>query len=215
VRSRAGEHFDRTADRFDAIYEDEKPFVQRAVDYLFRRVVRVRYKKIFDRYRPGSDRRVLDIGCGAGRYSGRFYAQGARHVVGIDEAPAMIRSARERSRLLSGPGALEYILGEFLATPLEGPFDVALAVGYFDYIKDPAAHLRKIRSLLANPEGELAASFPKRWTFRTPVRKVRLTLGGCPVYFYSRPEIERLFTAAGFENLEIHCLSRDYLAFAS
>ncbi len=215
MRTRAGDHFDRTADRFDAIYEDEKPVAQRVVDSLFRRVVRVRYERVFDRYPPGSVQRVLDVGCGAGRYSSRFHAEGARHVVGIDEAPAMIQSAEERALHLKGTGTLGYVLGEFLATPVEGPFDVVLAIGYFDYIRDPEAHLKKIRKLLTNPRGEIAASFPKRWTLRTPVRKLRLTLGGCPVYFYSRPQVERLFSEAGFNRLDVLCLSRDYLVFAS
>jgi SAM-dependent methyltransferase len=43
---------------------------------------------------PGS--RILDFGCGYGRVAGLLSSHGYRNVVGVDPAPAMVASARER-----------------------------------------------------------------------------------------------------------------------
>jgi hypothetical protein len=56
-------------------------------------------------------------------------------------------------------------------------------------------------------------SFPRFWTWRAPVRKLRLGLKGCDVYFYTVTEIDRLLKAAGFARYEIesvgqlHCVT--------
>ena len=41
-------------------------------------------------------------------------------------------------------------------------------------------------------------AFPRLWTWRAPVRKVRLTIKGCDVYFYSAARISQLMKEAGF-----------------
>ncbi len=48
-------------------------------------------------------------------------------------------------------------------------------------------------------------AFPRLWTWRAPVRKVRLTLKGCDVYFYSAARIKQLMKDAGFSR---HTLTR-------
>jgi len=59
----------------------------------------------------------------------------------------------------------------------------------FDYVKDPLPVLAKMRQSV---DGRAILSFPRRWTWRAPVRKARLALKGCDVYFYTAGEIERL-----------------------
>jgi hypothetical protein len=63
-------------------------------------------------------------------------------------------------------------------------------------------------------EGRGIFSFPIRWDFRTPTRWMRLRLRGCPVFFYDRSQIERLLADAGWEDVQITQLSRDYLVQA-
>jgi hypothetical protein len=57
-------------------------------------------------------------------------------------------------------------------------------------------------------------SFPKRWTLRTLPRWIRLNANGCPVYFYGASEVERLMRESGWERVDVHHLSRDYLVHA-
>jgi hypothetical protein len=40
-------------------------------------------------------------------------------------------------------------------------------------------------------------------TWRAPVRRVRLALKGCDVYFYSKTKIDALLKQAGFARYEI------------
>ena len=46
-------------------------------------------------------------------------------------------------------------------------------------------------------------SFPRLWTWRAPIRKIRLGLKGCKVYYYTALGIEKLLAEAGFESFEM------------
>ena len=54
------------------------------------------------------------------------------------------------------------------------------------------------------------ATFPRKWTWRAPVRKVRLALRGCPVYFFTKPQVERLMAEAGFERVSVETIGKIY-----
>ena len=62
--------------------------------------------------------------------------------------------------------------------------------------------------------GKAIISFPAKWDFRTAIRKMRLRLLGCPVYFYTEDQIKQLLEEAGFRNFKIRDLGRDYLIIA-
>ena len=64
---RVQQHFDKDAVRFDAIYEERKPFHQRIVDHLFRRVVVERFRLVCNLAPSRGEWSVLDIGCEGGR----------------------------------------------------------------------------------------------------------------------------------------------------
>ena len=55
-------------------------------------------------------------------------------------------------------------------------------------------------------------SFPRLWTWRAPIRKVRLAVRGCPVFFFSAARVRALMQQAGFARVEIrrvgklHCV---------
>ena len=80
----------------------------------------------------------------------------------------------------------EFLNTDALGLDLDERFDVVLAIGLFDYIRDPAAVLRKIRKLTA---GRAIITFPRLLTWRALPRKLRLAFRGCEVYFYSRAAI--------------------------
>jgi len=61
---------------------------------------------------------------------------------------------------------------------------------------DPRERLRRIRSFTS---GTFLSAWPRMWTWRMPVRKVRLQMRGCPVYFFRRPQVYQLLRETGFE----------------
>ena len=65
--------------------------------------------------------------------------------------------------------------GDFLEIELAGSFEATVAIGYFEYLRDPLAHLQRMKELT---QGELVISFPKRYTLRTLPRAVRYRLRG-------------------------------------
>jgi len=81
------------------------------------------------------------------------------------------------------------------------PHDHVIVMGVMDYVEDPVGFLKALRPLV---KVSAAISFPSRHWFRTPVRKVRYALRNCPVYFYTRNEIECMARTAGFSSVVIN-----------
>ncbi len=125
---------------------------------------------------------------------------GASRYVDVDLSDTMLDLARER---LSRFGEkVELVQGDFLAAELGDPFDVVLALGYFDYIDDAEAHVRRITELCS---GSAVASFP-RWTWtKGPIRKLRYeVINRCPIFDYTEEQLRELFRSAGFSRVELH-----------
>jgi len=196
----AGEYFHRHARQFDSIYDWRSAGFKGWLNRWLRKDMFVRFELTFAHCSPLEGRRVLDVGCGAGRYALEFAARGAAQVVGVDVAPAMVELARKRARAAGLDGRCRFLLGTIDDLGETDPFDCAVAIGLFDYIDEPLALLRRMRELSRRV---VVATFPARWTLRAPIRKLRLWLKGCPVYFYSRSDIARLFSEAGFARHEI------------
>lgn len=209
-----GRHFDAEADRFDAIYRDEKSLWQRGIDALFRGVIHRRFELTLEWCGDVEGRSVLDAGCGSGRYCVPLARRGAR-VTGLDFAPAMVEMSRRAADEAGVSDACHFEVADVYEWSAPDHFDIALGIGFFDYIVDPARMLARLRELTAGESpGTGIFSFPKRWTLRTAPRWVRLHLRGCPVYFYDRAQVEGLLTQAGWEDVHITTLSRDYLVRA-
>lgn len=213
VEEQVKSHFDADATRFDQIYESDKGPVRRFVDDVWRGVVRKRFELTLERLSPLEGKRVLDAGCGSGRYCVAFALGGAVRVVGIDYAPAMLEVAERNAREAGVSAACEFRQAEFPQTGvLDGErFDYATAMGYFDYVDDPVRHLSRLGELTS--EG-FVASFPKSRDFRAPIRRIRFKFNNCPLYLYSRDEVEALLSEAGIRDYELVDLDRDYIVFA-
>ncbi len=74
-------------------------------------------------------------------------------------------------------------------------FDLVIAIGFWDYIADPRSRLKKIHGMT---KGTFLSAWPRAETWRAPVRKVRLSILGCPVYFFRHDQVHSLLTEAGF-----------------
>lgn len=205
-------YFDSEAERFDAIYTQDKNLGQKIVDRFFRRVILQRFELTLDLCGSLEGKRVLDVGCGSGRYSIEMAQRGAT-VIGLDFAPAMIEMARQAVQQTEVEHLCSFYDVDFLSWEAPHAFDICLGIGFFDYIAEPEVFLRKIRSLTI---GQTVFSFPIRWTLRTLTRRLRLSINQCPVYFYDSKQVQRLMHLGGWEteSFEMHRLSRDYLIHA-
>jgi SAM-dependent methyltransferase len=187
--------FEDKAQQFDDLYEDERWLVRTLRPGLFRR-----RKLAVETVAAYSAPRVLDVGCGSGRIGEFVLEAGASHYVGVDFSAPMIELSRRRLERFAAQA--ELIVDDFLTAPLEGPFEVILAVGLFDYLPEPHRFSRRMFELCA-PGGCVVGSFPTWSLVKGPARKVRYEwIGNCPIFNYSRRELELMFGASGFERVE-------------
>lgn len=92
-------------------------------------------------------RRVLDIGCGTGRYTVRIAERLDRPVVGIDLAAGMLAKARAKT---GEDTELELVRGDAQHLPFkDGSLDAAILILVVHHIEDLDAMARSIRRVLA------------------------------------------------------------------
>jgi 2-polyprenyl-3-methyl-5-hydroxy-6-metoxy-1,4-benzoquinol methylase len=149
---------------------------------------------------PGTARKVLDVGCGAGRLGEAVKARQAAEVVGIEQNEAAARAARGRlDRVLVGD--VETMAFDFAP----GSFDAVVCGDVLEHLRDPGRFLRLARDWL-RPDGQLIASIPNvrhhsvvrsllegNWTYEPAGLLDRTHL--C---FFTRRDIDDLFAAAGY-----------------
>ncbi len=207
------EYFTKSAKEFDDIYENRGGLVTRFANRLFRKGMRQRFEMTLELCGSG-ERSILDIGCGAGRFTIPLAERGL-DVVGIDYSSEMIRLAdsyvKARNESSGKPLRVKHLCCDFLSdfNPKE-KFDVTLAIGVLDYIKDPLPFMKKMKEVT---KGLMVTAFPA-YTPQMPIRKIWLATKDCPVYFYTKKRIVQLYTAAGITDYEIISIPAAYLVKA-
>ena len=127
---------------------------------------------------------------------------GARDYVGVDFAETMLDLARPR--LARFGDRVTLVRGDFRETPLEGTFDVILALGLFDYQRDAASFATRMREVCA-PGGSVVGSFPRWHWLKGPIRKLRYeVINDCPIFDYTEDGLRELFARAGFDRVDVH-----------
>jgi ubiquinone/menaquinone biosynthesis C-methylase UbiE len=191
---RVREHFRRKAFSFDHLYDEEH-----ALQRLLRPGLFNRREFALAVAREHEAPSVLDVGGGSARVGELALEQGASRYVDVDLSDSMLELARER--LTRFGEKVELVQGDFLEAPLEGRFDVVLALGYFDYIEDASRHAHRIGELCS---GSVVASFP-RWTWtKGPIRKLRYqVINNCPIFDYTAAGLRRMFSDAGFPQVRL------------
>jgi len=199
---RAADYFDRKAELFDSLYTLEKSgAIMRYLNRHFRSDIYVRYGLTLDHVRASGARSVLDVGVGSGRYIPGYLEAGVSRVVGVDISTTMLELARQYVQSLGSiAGEVELIEADIDAFTTAEKFDVVVAMGFFDYLANPQASLRKLRDLAGH---SVIASFPSKSVYRTPLRKLRYRIKRCPVYFFDRNQITDLARSAGFSTCNI------------
>src|SRR5579859_2056091 len=194
--ARVRRRFQDKAQQFDDLYEDERPLVRLLRPGLLRR-----RNLAVETTRAYKNPRVLDVGCGSGRIGEFVLDAGAGHYVGVDFSAPMIELAR--ARLERFGDRAELLVEDFLKADISAPFEVVLGVGLFDYLPEPERFVGKMFSVCA-PGGCVVGSFPAFSPVKGPIRKIRYEwIGDCPIFNYTRPQLERLFGEAGFSRIEV------------
>jgi SAM-dependent methyltransferase len=198
---RVRERFTEGAQQFDDLYEDERLPVRLLRPGLFRRR-QLAVATVAELDAP----RVLDVGCGSGRVGEFVLEAGASRYVGVDFAQPMIDLASRRLERFAP--RCELLAADFLDVPLDGSFDVILALGLFDYLDEPERFTARMFELAA-PGGCVVASFPAWSPLKGPVRKVRYEwIGNCPIFNYTSPQLEQMFRDSGFASTELRAPGR-------
>ncbi|HXC44795.1 MAG TPA: class I SAM-dependent methyltransferase [Candidatus Dormibacteraeota bacterium] len=205
--ARIEQYFTHAAAGFDSLYDTEHASAAaKWLNRTFRRDIYERFRLSLDHMRGYGLQTVLDVGCGPGRYEIGLAEIGIRRMVGLDVSSGMIDLARELARnwqQAKGAGShssFEFVHRDFAAFQSSEMFDAVLAMGFFDYVQDPAPVLARMRGFARH---SVIASLPSISWYRTPIRRLRYLHKGCPVYFYRRSEIDRLARQAGFARHEI------------
>jgi SAM-dependent methyltransferase len=193
---RVRNRFRDKAQQFDDLYEDERPLVKLLRPGLFRR-----RQLAADTVASYESPRVLDVGCGSGRIGEFALEAGAAAYVGVDFSEPMIAMARQR--LDRYGDRVELLVADFLEASLDGPFDVVLAVGLFDYLPNAQEFSDRMFAVCA-PGGSVVGSFPTWSWLKGPARKVRYEwIGDCPIFNYTRSQLTQMFQSSGFSRVEV------------
>lgn len=154
---------------------------------------------------PPGARKVLDVGCGAGRFGQLVKREREAEVWGIEPA---LRASQQAGEVLDR--AFQGEFGPSVPLP-QHAFDAVVFNDVLEHMPDPWAALKFARDLLA-PGGAVVASIPsirhfptlwrlvvrKEWRYRDSG-----TLDRTHLRFFTRQTIEEMFQSTGYEIVAI------------
>ncbi|MBI4642737.1 MAG: methyltransferase domain-containing protein [Deltaproteobacteria bacterium] len=202
---RTSEFFQAYARDFDAIYGTRNTWLNRLINALWRRSMKLRYEETLKGCAPITGKRVLDAGCGPGHYAVALARRGAGHVLGLDFAPEMLELARARAAQAGVADRCRFELGDFLTYPLTENFDYAVVMGFMDYVREPAPVIAKV---LQATKSKAFFSFPAAGGLLAWQRRLRYQQR-CELFLYSESDLRKLFGETG-ARWELKRLARDH-----
>ncbi len=201
-------HFSNQSEIFDSFYNEKKGFVATIIDKLFRKSMRLRFEKVMASVAPYPGKSILDVGCGAGRYSIALALNGVRRVLGVDFAQNMISLAQRYTQQLDLQEKCTFKQLDFMHSQLDETFDHAIAMGVLDYVSEPVPFVQK---MMSHTTGSVMISFPSSGGLIQYFRKHYFyKIKKCPVYFYNRKDVETIAQKAGAIDFSIDRLAKDF-----
>jgi ubiquinone/menaquinone biosynthesis C-methylase UbiE len=188
-------YFQQHARQFDRLYKQEA-HLPRLFNSWMRRPFYRRFELTMAACGDVQGKRILDVGCGSGRYAVALAERGAE-VFGIDFASSMLALAHELAEKHGVAACCRFVHADFLKCNFDQAFDISLAIGLFDYISDPLVFLEKLRSLTKE---KVIVTFPRPDGWRALQRRLRYWLKGCPIYFHSQSSMAAHFAVAGYQS---------------
>jgi len=206
------QYWNDIAHQFDAIYTGKKGVVARGLDRWLRRDIYQRFDWVMQQAGDVRGQRICDVGCGSGRFVAALAKRGATHVTGVDIAPEMLKIASELATAEGVADRCTFVNADVADWKANEKFDLTIAIGFWDYIQNPKSRLDVIRGI---SKGRFLSAWPRSGTVRAPIRKVRLNVLGCPVYFFSRDEVYQYLQSAGFRVDSCEVIGQLYCASAT
>lgn len=203
-------NIDNLAQEFDIVYREEKAILQRAVDKIFRKGIKEGYALALQECKNVKGKRILDIGCGAGLVSTALAKNGA-YVVGITSSRSITENAKLTLEDEDVQDRFTLVHDEFEKHVFDEKFHISLALEIFDFTKDAAFYIAKMKSLTTE---KCIMSFPSKFAFQAPLRMIWLRSRNIPLYFYTKDELKRLFSHH-FAHYKIKNISARYFCVAS
>lgn len=200
--------FDGYAPDFNSIYNntEDKGFFGKFIDTYFRQTMMERFHMVMDKTKNTKIKSIIDVGCGPGHYSEGFLLQG-KEVIALDISENMIQLAKNRTQKLD-QSKISFITQGYMETKLPKKLDAACLMGFFDYIEKPVELLQKLKQ---DVNLEIYGSFPKKNHWLAPQRIARYKQRNCPLYLYTKDQLEQILTQAGIDKgYTITSCKRDY-----
>jgi SAM-dependent methyltransferase len=189
----AQQYWDVRSDLFANYYKKPSLF-----DKLLRKAVYTRTAVALKVIKECGKCTVLDIGSGPGVNSVTWLKNSeATHLLGIDFAENMNEYARKNAATEGVGDRCKFVEGDFLTYDFKDEkFDVSVAVGVTDYVKEIEALVKKMDAV---SNKAFVASWPLNG-LRMALRRYRYT---CPVYHYNEADVRRLHEGCNLKSLEI------------
>lgn len=157
ARSRPAEYWEERARRFAVDGDGLAAVCSYGMPRFYNRLIHFCQRRALEPWlNAGPDTRVLDVGCGVGRWSRLLASRGAC-VTGVDLSPTMIAEA-ERRALASGlADRCRFIVQDAAALEIAGSFDLILCVTMLQHVLDLEAMRSALRRMALHlaPGGRL------------------------------------------------------------
>lgn len=156
-------------------------------------------------------KRVLDVGCGSGRFTRLFAELGAKLVIGVDSSRSMISVAREADKVAS------YIEADTICLPFDNnSFDLAVCIDTINHLSSyqRAVHeicrvSKKVVLGVPNQHSLISLAYVYKFIKRSPSQYGTLYVKGYgqahPPYtrHFSAGELEELLRGNGMDNIRV------------
>lgn len=211
--AQVGAYFNSHSMKWDQIYSKEAGALSKSMNRWFRkgvynRAIRVMEIIVKEQHQLNT---VLDVGCGSGRLVLQMGDMGIK-ATGIDIAENMVSLAKTIARTHHAEDNCSFIQCDFMNVGFgERTFDVSIAMGVLDYVPEALKFLEMMKRCTGRM---MLVTFPIKGTFRSHLRKVRLKLKKCPVYYYAEDDLEELFSSLKFSRFNIERVNNQYFVTA-